>query len=150
MAQVDEDHNGTVDPDEFAHMIRAQLKKTKRKGDANFNNVWHVLVHRVVLLASIKELWSDVRALSGQNQAKSRLDKKQAARKRAENKRCFLLPTSKFRLRWDMMQVLLLILTALMVPFRLCFDGDSEVGSWTFYFDIFSDSFFISTSPPRD
>ena len=40
-------------------------------------NVWRVLIHRVVLLSSIKELWSDVLALYGQNQAKSRLDKEQ-------------------------------------------------------------------------
>eukprot|EP01052_Picozoa_sp_SAG31_P000529 SAG31_NODE_15_length_37942_cov_32.078297_34_plen_404_part_00 len=102
-----------------------------------------MLIHRVVLLSSIKELWSDVLALYGQNQAKSRLAKEQEKFRRAQAKRCFVLPTSTFRLRWDVVQVVLLLATALFVPYRLCFDSNSTPGSWTFVFDIFSDTFFL-------
>ena len=59
-------------------------------------------------------------------------------------RRTILNPDSKFRRRYDMVMILLLVYIAVFVPFRVGFAVPVDVGSFWFFFDSFVDSFFVS------
>lgn len=55
-----------------------------------------------------------------------------------------LSPESRFRRRWDIMQILLLLYVAIVVPFRVSFNVTLDLWSFWFFFDLISDFYFIS------
>eukprot|EP01052_Picozoa_sp_SAG31_P024262 SAG31_NODE_2053_length_6551_cov_7.496125_2_plen_178_part_00 len=56
---------------------------------------------------------------------------------------CFFEPESKTRTRWDLVQVPLLIATALIVPLRVGFSINVEPFDPYFFFDVFTDAYFL-------
>ena len=55
-----------------------------------------------------------------------------------------LNPESRFRRRWDVMQIMLLLYVAIVVPFRVAFNVTLELWGFWFFFDLLSDLYFIS------
>ncbi len=55
-----------------------------------------------------------------------------------------LNPDSRFRRKWDVLQLLLLAYVAIAVPFRVAFGVTLDLWSLSFFFDVASDLYFIS------
>ena len=49
-----------------------------------------------------------------------------------------------FRTTWDLIQVLLLMYLLIVVPLRLCFEIEVEIGSFAFWFDVGVDVYFLT------
>lgn len=52
-------------------------------------------------------------------------------------------PHSTFRRNWDVIQLILLVYVATIVPWRICFSRDVALWSSMFFFELFIDLFFI-------
>lgn len=63
--------------------------------------------------------------------------------KEARARRCFFSPDSVLRVVWDLLMVVLLLYMVITVPMQMAFEIESEVGSLSFWFDIFIDVFFL-------
>lgn len=61
--------------------------------------------------------------------------------------RCFFHPNLRFRVTWDLIQVLLLLYLLIIVPLRIAFDVEIAFGTGEFYFDMMVDAYFLV--PPR-
>lgn len=55
-----------------------------------------------------------------------------------------LSPHSKFRKRWDVVQMILLVYVSIMVSYRVCFDHPAELWGGWFFCDLFIDLYFIT------
>jgi hypothetical protein len=54
-----------------------------------------------------------------------------------------ITPEGGFRHRWDVMQMILLVYVAVLIPYRIGFDQDAKPWQFGFVFDIFVDIYFI-------
>jgi hypothetical protein len=63
--------------------------------------------------------------------------------KEARARRCFFSPDSVVRVGWDLMMVVLLFYMVLTVPVQIAFSIEIEIGTWSFWFDIFVDVYFL-------
>eukprot|EP01044_Picomonas_judraskeda_P008528 COSAG03_NODE_980_length_5128_cov_1.552197_4_plen_512_part_00 len=63
--------------------------------------------------------------------------------KEARARRCFFSPDSVVRVGWDLMMVVLLFYMVLTVPVQIAFSIEIEFGTWSFWFDIFVDVYFL-------
>lgn len=64
--------------------------------------------------------------------------------KEARARRCFFSPDSLPRVLWDLIMVVLLLYLVVTVPMQMAFNIEVEFGSWSFWFDIFVDVYFLS------
>lgn len=58
-----------------------------------------------------------------------------------QNVRCLISPKSKYKQRWDILIMLLLLYTAIWVPYKVCFEDD--LSSFEFALDIVVDFLFL-------
>lgn len=62
--------------------------------------------------------------------------------KEARARRCFVHPSDRFRVVWDLVQVFMLLYLLIILPLRLSFDIDVSFNSFGFWFDVVVDLYF--------
>jgi hypothetical protein len=63
---------------------------------------------------------------------------------RTEYPRCVMHPECLFRQIWDALQVFLLLYVAMAVPLRFCFEVELEFPEFGWFFELFSDIYFVT------
>eukprot|EP01047_Picozoa_sp_COSAG01_P024022 COSAG01_NODE_1471_length_10198_cov_4.595703_2_plen_586_part_00 len=58
--------------------------------------------------------------------------------------RCVLPPSHKFRKIWDLIQILMLLYVAVLIPQRIGFDIDLELLTWKWFIELIVDTYFIA------
>ncbi|MDC0510887.1 ion transporter [bacterium] len=135
--EADADGNGEIDCDEFVRIVQGSDHSER-------DILWSQLKYRLAVLNRLGHLWNDVQNTYGQNVAREKIKVIKQKMRISDSRRCFFDSSSAFRARWDIVQVVLLIYTAVVVPFRLGFDdGKADPTSPFFIFETFIDVFFI-------
>ena len=79
--------------------------------------LWSICRVRVKHMQSLKHLWGDARKLYG-HETRQYETKDTKLKKQLKGRRCFLLPSDRARIYWDLVQVPLLLYIAVMTPLR--------------------------------
>ena len=86
----------------------------RAKGGAQLIHVFYNIHKQMVLYGSTKNMYGDNKRFRGKDYAR--------------NRRCLLLPESKFKTYWTVTIILLLVYTAIFVPFRVSFIVEESLG----------------------
>jgi Ca2+-binding EF-hand superfamily protein len=153
-SEVDSDGSGAIDVDEFVGMIAGKMEMISLRSTASAGEnseeppVREGMAMVRLALQSVKD---DVRAIYGMDERpKSTLRAAQDLENTTREKRCFFTtePLGRpfwvnFRRGWDAVQVLVLTYIAIAVPYRTGFDLEVATGSFTFWFEVLCDVYFV-------
>ena len=137
--EVDEDDSGRVDLHEFMTMISSRIPLPEDAEDRN---------GRDIVLAAVESLRAEVETIYGvDDRTKGRRQVEEDRVDAGQQRCCFFQGdgdslSSKLRLYWDLVQVLLLGYVAIAVPYRTCFDINVDTNSPWFWFEVGLDVYF--------
>lgn len=134
--QADIDGNGELDMSEFVQMIRSE--------DYRHDQIVRRIEERLAMVTRIDELWRDMGSVYKQNQFRNRLKEIELKKIKLKRRRCFFQPDSGFKIKWDILQVLLILYSAVSLPYTLSFATEvTKPASLMFWFGFAMDSMFI-------
>ena len=147
--EVDEDQSGKVDVEEFITMVAVKMDGKELEGRDAVQMV----------RTALESVRMDVRAIYGSSaKPKGAMERVRELELEGKNRCCFFRADGdslqdKFRKLWDVVQVVLLVYVALMVPYRTGFQEDIDVGSTGFWFEVGVDLYAttpdITRTPPH-
>lgn len=106
--------------------------------------LWKVCLRRFFWLNALCQYCTDMRSMYGQKRARKDLELEKDKAILMQERCCFFEPDSNVRTRWDILQVPLLLATAILVPFRTGFSIHVDPFDPFFFFDVFSDAYFFT------
>lgn len=137
---VDSDSSGEIDWQEFVQLIASQVCRNRSDTNSNAQPVDAATLVRTALEA----VRADVRAIYGTNSRQvPRLQLLSAEEQIAKRMRCFLRPDKAFRKQWDLVQVVMLLYVATMVPLRIGFNMEAEPWTLSFVIEAIVDAYFV-------
>eukprot|EP01048_Picozoa_sp_COSAG05_P015182 COSAG05_NODE_1801_length_4060_cov_2.209291_3_plen_664_part_01 len=123
---------GKGDVVEWVNALEAALnKQTARRSG---KELWAVLSSRITLVCQMQKHWGDIHSLYGDQGS---------VYEATVLPSCIRHPNSTFSLFWDLMQIFLLMSVCFYVPMRMGFSIEVEIWTFEFYFDVFTDIYFI-------
>lgn len=111
--------------------------------------LWRTLLRRYLWLKLLHTTITDSKTMHGARSHRALQDnekqRQQQIIKDIEKRSCFLTPDSMFRMRWDLVQVFVLCLMAMVVPLRVGFAViDQRDPKWWFGVDVVLDLYFTT------
>ena len=132
----------SFDDDSAANEVAADLADSGEQRTGA--ELWARARRRVQVYVATKRIFGDVQKIYGVDHTTVSQPEVDILREQALRRKCFWLPDSGFRQKWDVLLVALLAYIGTVTPFRESFDVQSEPWTPSYIFDIFVDMFFIS------
>eukprot|EP01043_Picozoa_sp_COSAG02_P045755 COSAG02_NODE_4217_length_5620_cov_17.851476_4_plen_772_part_00 len=106
--------------------------------------LWRTLVRRYLWLKLMHNTISASKTMHGARGQSQMVEEEKRMKAKIRRRTCFFEPDAGFRMQWDLVQVCVLLLTAVIVPLRVGFSAmdESDPVFW-FSFDAVSDVYFI-------
>ena len=120
------------DVGEWVNALEGALNKKSARRSGK--ELWAVLSSRITLVCQMQKHWGDIHSLYGDQGS---------VYEATVLPGCIRHPNSRFSLCWDMMQIFLLMSVCFYVPMRMGFDIEVELWTFEFFFDVFTDVYFI-------
>lgn len=106
--------------------------------------LWRTLVRRYLWLKLMHNTISASKTMHGARGQSQVVEEEKRMRAKIRRRTCFFEADAGFRMQWDLVQVAVLLLTAVVVPLRVGFTAmDENDPKFWFGFDAVSDAYFI-------